>query len=337
MDVISSTTQNLYSSVLFPNFFRLLFVDKNIKKIVFLLRMKSEKMADNNFKIKFDGQQHQVEANVLISSLIHTTTIVQEINRYLNSGKKIDINVKALEQGSFLCHIELVETAFDTLKNLLTKENIEVGAAIIASLVGLIELKRFLKGKRHKEIEHKGDKTKITNYNGDVLIIENATFNIYENSLVVKDALTQNFDVLNNDPAITGFEITDKEAKPLVRVERFEFLDMAQKSEEVEEGERRIVEAATVNIVRLSFEENLKWDFYYRGIRISAKIADPNFYDLIDKGKAFAKGDILEIELQINQKFDDSVNTYITKSYQVNKICRHFSRNEQQKLNFNPE
>lgn len=299
--------------------------------------MVTESIVDNNFKIKFDGQQHQVDANVLISSLIHTTTIVQEVNRYLNSGKKIDINVKALEQGSFLCHIELVETSLDILKNLLTKENIEVGAAIIGSFVGLIELKKFLKGKKAKEVKHLGDKTKITNNQGDFLIIENATFNIYEHSPVVKDALTQNFDVLNNDPAITGFEITDKHERPLVRVDKSEFIDMAQKSEEVEDGERRIVEAATVNIVRVSFEENLKWDFYYRGIKISAKIADPNFYELIDKGEAFAKGDILEIELQISQKFDEAVNTFVTKSYQVNKIIRHLSRNEQQKINFNPE
>ena len=65
-----------------------------------------------------------------------------------------------------------------------------------------------------------------------------------------------------NNPAITGFEIIDKNAKPsnsyrMVRVEKSEFADMAQKSEMVEEGEREIVEAATVNIVRVSFEENI--------------------------------------------------------------------------------
>jgi hypothetical protein len=299
--------------------------------------MITEKIASNDFKIKFDGQQHQVDANVLISSLIHTTTIVQEVNRYLNSGKKIDIKVKALEKGSFLCHIELVETTLDSLKNLLTKENIVVGAAIIESVVGLIELKKFLKGKKAKEVKQQGDKTRIINNEGNVLIIDNATFNIYELSPIVKDALTQNFDVLNNDPAITGYEITDKNEKPLVRVDKSEFVDMAQKSEEIEDGERKIVEAATVNIVRVSFEENLKWDFYYRGIKISAKIADPSFYELIDKGEAFAKGDILEVELQINQRFDETVNTFVTKSYQVNKIVRHLSRNEQQKINFKTE
>lgn len=209
--------------------------------------MDKEKIVGNDFKIKFDGQQHQVNANVLISSLIHTTSIVQEVNKYLNSGKKIEINVKALEKGSFLCHIELIETALDSLKNLLTKENIEVGSAIVGTVVGLIELKKFLKGKKAVEVQQHGDKTKIINKDGNVIIIENATFNIYENSPIVKGALAQNFEVLNNDPAITGFEITDKNERPLVRVDKSEFDDLAQKSEEVEDDERKIVEAATVS------------------------------------------------------------------------------------------
>ena len=29
---------------------------------------------DNSFKLKFDGQIHQIDANVLINSLIHTTS-----------------------------------------------------------------------------------------------------------------------------------------------------------------------------------------------------------------------------------------------------------------------
>jgi len=291
----------------------------------------------NDFKIKFDGQQHQVDANVLISSLIHTTTVVQEVNRSLNSGKKIEIKVKALEPGSFLIHIELVEKGVDSLRNLLTKENIEVGAAIIASIVGLIELKKHLRGKKPKKVATRGDTTSIENNDGNVLIINNTTFNIYEHNPTVQDALSQNFDALNGDPAITGFEITDKDEKPFVRVDRDDFSDLALKSEIESEGDRQIIEAATLNIVRLSFEDNLKWDFYYRGNKISAKIADPSFYEQIDRGEAFAKGDTLEVELQINQRFDESVNTYITRSYQVNKILRHIARGEQPTFEFEGE
>lgn len=289
---------------------------------------------DNNFKLRFDGEQHQLDANVLISSLIHTTTIIQEVNRYFDSGKKIEIKVKALEKGSFQINIELIETVIGSIKTIFTKENIEIGSLLITSFVGLIEIKKFLKGKKPTKIENKENKSVIFNENGDTLIIENSIINIYEQNATIKDALSQNFEVINNDPAISAFEVTDKNEKPLIRIEKEEFSDMSLKSEEILKDERILKEAATLNIVRLSFEESLKWEFFFKGNRISAKINDPNFFNLIDKGEAFAKGDVLEVELQINQKWDGSVNTYINKSYQVNRIIRHILRNEQQKFEF---
>lgn len=289
---------------------------------------------DNNFKLKFDGQLHQIDANILINSLIHTTSIIQEVNRYLDTGKRIDIKVKALERGSFLVHIELLETTMDSLKSLFTKENVELASTIVTLLAGLIEIKKFLKGRKAKSVDQKEDKAEITNENGDVLIIESLTFTIYEHSPIIEEALSQNFDSLNNDPSITGFEITDRDENSIIRVDREEFSDLSLKSEEITNDERIIKEAATLNIVRLSFEESLKWEFYYKGNKISAKIKDPNFYELINKGESFAKGDILEVEIQINQKWDESVNTFVNKSYQINKIIRHILRNEQQKFHF---
>lgn len=115
-----------------------------------------DEIKDSDFKIKFDGQQHQVDAQVLISSLIHTTTVVQELNKQFNTGKKIEIKVKALEKGSFLVHIELLETTLESLKNLLTKDNLLFASGIIGGLVGLIELKKHLRGKKPKEVKSEG-------------------------------------------------------------------------------------------------------------------------------------------------------------------------------------
>jgi len=289
---------------------------------------------DNNFKLKFDGQLHQIDANTLVSSLIHTTSIIQEINRYLDTGKKVEIKVKALEKGSFLVHIELLESAYDTVKSLFTKDNVEFSAALISIFVGVIEIKRFLKGKKAKSAETKESKTEIINEKGDILVIENVTFNIYENSPVVKDAISQNFDSIDNDPSVSGYEILNREEKPIIRINKEEFADLSLKSDIIQNDERIIIEAATLNIMRLSFEPGLKWDFYFKGNKISAKISDPNFHELINKGERFAKGDTLEVELQITQKWEESVNTFINKSYQVNSIKRHILRNEQLKINF---
>ena len=109
---------------------------------------------------------------------------------------------------------------------------------------------------------------------------------------------------------------------------------MALKSEQIDENEKFIIELTRLNIVRLSFDKSLKWDFYYRGNKISAKIKDPNFYEIIDNGESFAKGDVLEVELQINQLFDETVNTFINKSFQINRIINHYKRAEQKKIDF---
>lgn len=289
---------------------------------------------DTDFKIKFDGEKHQIDANLLVNNLIHTTTIIQELNRNLDSGKRIEIKIKALEKGSFLIHIDLIETVLDGLKNLLTRENAETAGVIIGAFVGLIELKKFLKGKEAKSKENTGNKVKIENEKGDIIYIDNFVQNVYQNNTVIKDALSQSFETLENDSSITGYEVTDKNEKPLVRVDRNEFEYMSVKSDEILDGERVTTIAATLNIIRISFEDKLKSDFYFKGNKISVKINDPEFYERIDKGESFAKGDILEVELEIKQVFESSVNTFINKSYKVNRIIRHIGRNEQSKLDF---
>ena len=292
------------------------------------------KILDTDFKIKFDGEQHQINATLLINNLIHTTSIIQELNRNLDSGKKIDIKIKALEKGSFLIHIDLFATALENLKNLLTIDNMEIAGSIISSFVGLIQIKKFLKGKEPKSKKIEGNKVKIENQSGEVIYVENFVQNIYEHNTVIKDALSQSFETLENDNSITGYEITDKNENPLVRVNRNEFEYLSLKSDEILDGERIIKIAATLNIIRISFEEKLKSDFYFKGNKITVKINDPEFQVRIDKGESFAKGDILEVELEIRQVFDKTVNTFINKSYKINRIIRHIKRNEQSKLDF---
>ncbi len=287
---------------------------------------------DTDFKIKFDGEKHQIDANLLVNNLIHTTSIIQELNRNLDSGKKIDIQIKALEKGSFLIHIDLVETTFDTLKNLLTKENIETAGYIIAGFVGLIEIKKHLKGKEAKSEEKAGDRIKIENEKGQVIYVDSFVQNIYNTNTIIKDALSQSFETLENDNSITGYEITDRNNKPLIRVERDEFEYISTKSEELLEGEKNITIAARLNIIRISFDDKLKSDFYFKGNKISAKINDIEFYKRVDKGESFSKGDVLEVELEIKQVFESSVNTFINKSYKIKRIINHEKREEQGKL-----
>jgi hypothetical protein len=109
---------------------------------------------------------------------------------------------------------------------------------------------------------------------------------------------------------------------------------LSVKSEEIADDERITITAARLNIVKVSFDSKLKWEFIFKGNKISAKSDDPIFQERIDRGESFAKGDILEVELAIKQKFDPTVNTFLNKSYKINRIINHIKREDEPTLNF---
>lgn len=293
-------------------------------------------MQSNNFKIKFEGQQNQIDANVLISSLIHTSSLIQEINNYLETGKQIDIKIKALEKGSFLIDFHLIETSIEALKHLFTKENLEICGVVISTMVGLIELRKFLKGENPKSIEEGTSSTTIINNNGTTHISTNIVYKIYSNSPIAKEAISKNFEAINNDLSIDGFSIIENDVT-LLNIEKNEFDSLIIQDEEIDEDEKTKVVIATLNIIKPSFDNGLQWEFLYLGNRIKAKIKDVDFQNRIDNGEQFAKGNTLVVHLQILQKFDPSLDNYVNKSYMVLKIIEHLSRWEQKKLNFDEE
>jgi len=111
-----------------------------------------------------------------------------------------------------------------------------------------------------------------------------------------------------------------------------DFKIMSEMPEEAERGDKQIVDIGKLHIIRASFENSLKWDFLYLGNKISAKVEDTDFYKLIDNGQPFAKGDVLDVELQITQKFDEAINAYYNSSYQVKKINEHIPRAKQMNI-----
>lgn len=287
-----------------------------------------------SFKLKYDGAQHQIDANVLINSLLQTTIIIQGINSHLDSGKNIQIKINALEKGSFIIGIDLIESAVNAAQTIFTRENLDLAANIITIFVGLLETKRFLKGKEPISTTRDRDDYVLKNVSGDVTIIKDNVFNIYFGDPSIKEAISRNFDTINTDDSITGFEVIDRAEKTIFKANREDFDELSVISEEIEGEDKLIIESATLYIIRPSFDPTLKWDFYYKKNKISAKIKDADFYNRINAGERFAKGDILEVDLKIFQEFDPGVKIYFNKSYVIEKIHKHKLRDELQEFDF---
>lgn len=168
---------------------------------------------------------------------------------------------------------------------------------------------------------------------GATLQIDRATYALYVNNQPVNQALIKQFETLEQVPEISGVKVLDKEEKPIVSVKRDQFSVLSLPNEFVESGiTNEIRNNAILSIVKLSFDSKLKSDFYYHGIKITAYIKDKDFYESVDKGEQFAKGDALEVRLQVNKAYDKSVDTDIIRGYEVLEVITHHPRSDKNQL-----
>lgn len=291
-------------------------------------------ISEDSFKIKFDGELNDINVLTFLSSIKNFNDLLQEINLELNRknnlNTNIEVRIKALEKGSFIANIEILKTINETL---FSGAGIAYVSGIVTIMSGIFGLRKFLKSKKPTKIENHDDKNiKIANNSGNVLIIENFTFDLYDKNVNIYNAISQTFSALKQDKNISGFELRDKQDKSFFETKEFEFEELSE-TIDIESGEKRIKsELATLNIIKVCFEKNLKWQFYYKGMKITASLLDEGFYKRINDGEQFAKGDTLEVELNIKQEFDETVNTFVNKSFEIIKIINHIPRNKQLSL-----
>ena len=84
-----------------------------------------------------------------------------------------------------------------------------------------------------------------------------------------------------------------------------------------------IVKGARLYPIKKKKKGELIGSFYFNGDAIIAKITDTGLYlsSVKDLGE-LRKGDFIDGELQIVQKWDKTVKVYVNKSYQVSRVTR---------------
>jgi hypothetical protein len=87
---------------------------------------------------------------------------------------------------------------------------------------------------------------------------------------------------------------------------------------------------AVLSIVRLSFREEHKWGFTDGTTKISAKIQDPRFWQDVQQGRAFAKGDNVLVSLRTRTFRRD--NGELKSEYFIEQVIKMIHRPEQSPL-----
>lgn len=280
-----------------------------------------------SFRVKFDKTDHNIDTETYIKALSSLTTIMKEANYQVGTGEKISINVAAQDAGSFDVGLIL-----KTAQDLFSSDNINYLAGLVTITGGLIALRKLGKKIDTSKTEINGDDVTIKDVGGNVIYnTTKNTYNIYTTNQVVQDALSNNFKGLEEDDSITGFELSHDDET--VRVDRDEFSELGKRVE-VQLPNQEITDVpANLVIVKLVFEgADRKWEFLYNGVKIAATIHDQAFWNEIDGGKAFSKGDELVADLRIIREYDQAVAAYINKDYQVTNVREHHPRAFRQQM-----
>lgn len=293
-------------------------------------------MDEKRIQIKFEGQSHQIDVNTLASSLVIFSETLKEINSELRTGKNIDIKIEALAPGSFEIHtIVSAVNGNDLLSAIATVEGVRSIAtgAITHTYAGIVKLRSWLKKEETGEVvetKQEGDTTTITTTNGNTYICDNVIYNTYATSQAVNDAISDQFRILEEDPAIEGLSLRTEEES--FSIPKKDFTNLAQKVEIPGENKKKETKASqTVYVVKPVLEKSTtrRWEFIWNGNRVSANISDTKFLEGVESGEhRFGTGDKMTVDLQISQVLNPVYNAWINESYQITLVHDHTLRED---------
>lgn len=269
-------------------------------------------------QLKFEGQTSSIDAGTLINVLMQYQSVAQEANLIYGGGtQEIKIQVNAIEKGSFIIDLEIVQ---NVIQQLFSKASVEYIVALTGIITFSYKAYKKLKG---KPIKTEDDKKKISSLsvNGDM----NVNINVY-NSRATREAISKSIQAADDDASVEGFSVKDKEDNVIVTFSRDEFKEYKYDDFDTEEDvhEERIVDSeATLIIVGLNFEKGSRWQFMYDGFKIPIVVKDDALMRKIDEGERFGKGDSIRVKLRKIQKYNKEYRAYENKSYKIIEFYEH--------------
>lgn len=268
-------------------------------------------------KIIFNGDTPQIDANTLISALGHYQFIMEMANKEMGGSKTVELKINAIEKGSFVIDVEIVESA---LKSLFSGSSLGYISSVITIVGGVYAAYKKLKGKPARNEEEIG-KTIIKGE--DNVIINRSIFNIY-NGIQAREAISKTIEAADKDQSVQGFTIEGEgDTTHFDRDSFHEYIHRSFESDELLPPDNIIEEPAMLTILTMSFESGYQWNFIYKGFKIPVKIKEGPLMDIIDKGARFGKGDQIEVVLEIVQKYNPSYNAYENVKFKIKEFIRH--------------
>jgi hypothetical protein len=286
----------------------------------------------NELRFIFQTELQEINAATMINTLVGLAGVIEGINEGLSTGRRIDIRIKALEGGSFIVDLEILTTALESIKNLFAASDEATITTIIASFLGILKLAKSMQGEKPKVLEEHPPSSQmgspivtLENSKGNRVSIDARSYNLYVNIPEIRRGLKIAADAVANDSEVRGFQIQDRNRHEVFSATREEFQALGPPSEK-EDVTRIVSRRENLGIIKASFDPRYTWDFLLMGAKISARMQDEAFMALVSlREKQFGAGDVLDVDLDYIQVWDETLQAYVTRQYRVTQVHNHIS------------
>jgi hypothetical protein len=292
-----------------------------------------EAQIDSVLKIKFQCPTNEIDGDTFTNAFIGFSRIIWAVNEELDTGRKINIRIRAIESGSFIFDIQLVAGILENIKNLFAAHDPKVVAEVLAAVLGILKLVKTMQKEDDKSESSSsqlsgqsgGSATFPVNGNGNQINIDQRVINLYSNSKEVKEGIRQVAEAVINDPEVNGIELQDANKTPIFQASASEWGEILKALPSQDVPETRIISRKeTLAVVKASLDPRYAWEFSFLGTKIFAKVEDTEFNTrILRREELFGAGDLLEVELDMAQTLDRRSNVYVTKQYRVSKVYSH--------------
>lgn len=286
---------------------------------------------ETDFVIYFGGEPKRINAYTLASSLVSIADAVKAANSLINPGYDVEVVVEAFGEGSFKAK---VKTLYKGAANLFSKENLK---SITLSVIAAYVYQHTLSPDQEINVVVSTDEVIVEQGDKRIIVPREVhdCVKAAERSEKFTQSIAKVFEAVEKDKSVESIGFTPRmdDSIPLISIPRKQFA-LLSAPPSIEDNQRAIIEVADLHILRAILERGTrKWEFSWRGIKISAPMLDEKFFDDFFAHKiTIAPGDSLEVKLKIYQLRDQDTGIFTNQRYEIIEVLRHIPRMKQATL-----
>lgn len=290
-------------------------------------------MERKSVTVKFDGDLEEVAVEDFVSVVLGYSRVLQAAAREVSPNIRLDVNITSTRAGCLEAILSAIAKDGPGLLAAITQTSDQLGT-VIGTANGYLDLRKALgRGGAPKEIERTVDGVVITAGDNSEIHVNNYVYNLAA-SPAASDAAASMFSIDEENENIRSISISAEDTPRFV-ASKEEFPQIKAAPDCEVGSERKVFEEGTpLTVLRpvLAANPKRKWELYWRGVKVSANVTDPDLFERLTSHEwVFGIGDTMVADLEITQR-RSALGIWENKGYRVTKVYDVVSQGENERL-----